>query len=70
MLPVLKKIIFVIVFSILFLGCSDSTSGRKDTNVFGGCIIVCIEGNSYYQEMRGGIAIKLDDNGKPVKCVK
>lgn len=45
------------------IGVAKSGSAKFD--------IICLDGHSYYKRSagyNGYLAIKLDDNGKPVKC--
>ena len=56
-------------FLIAFVICCFALScGRDRTNIDIGYVFdkVCLDGHVYYQ----GMGIKLDDNGKPVKCKK
>lgn len=63
-------LIFIMIFGI---GCDNSAeilpinSNTTFENIDKGCI----EGHSYYRTgsySHGGIAINLDDDGKPIKC--
>lgn len=64
----MSKIIFLI--TLLVVGCGEADSWQN-TNT-GNCLEkVCVEGHVYYQNCgpcNGGMAIQLDDEGKPIKC--
>lgn len=72
------SIIFMIaiMLSILIvpiLGCNETVPLPINENTtFTGASKGCIEGHVYYSVggAHGGIAIHLDDDGKPVKCGK
>ena len=63
---------YLIMFALLFsIGCADYNNigqAESGTEKFH---IICLEGHSYYQRAVGYIgyfALKVDDNGKPIKC--
>jgi hypothetical protein len=62
-----KFMCFIIGFCLLSCNGSDKTSFdvKDDYDK------ICIEGHVYYKRSmpyQGYLSIKLDDNGKPVKC--
>lgn len=63
------KTIILISIAFMFLNCTGRDLTNKDVkNDFNK---ICVEGHVYYQqrEVYGQVIfIKLDDNGKPVKC--
>jgi len=65
----MKKIIFLLT-CIFLISCGEQRNW-KDTDTITPMRKVCVEGHVYYKNMapyNGGIAIKLDDEGKPIKC--
>jgi len=62
----MKIIIVLLVIFILLAGCQNKIV--TDTNLLN-LRSTCIEGHVYYYGGNsGGIAPKLDDNGKPIPC--
>ena len=64
-----KIIVLIIIILIFIIGCNGYDKTDEDaSNKFDK---ICIDGHIYYQRKigyAGYLAIKLNDNGIPVKC--
>lgn len=66
----MKKLILLSIIASLCYGCAVERPEYKGTTE-SGFDMICIENHIYYQDdsgYNGYLAIKLDDDGKPVKC--
>ena len=50
---------------MILIGCREYPIANSDSTY--GIFIICIENHEYYTGYNS-LAIRLDDNGKPVKC--
>lgn len=64
---------FILIIFVLLVGCSQdySAKGSVGFSQAAGVKKICIEGHVYYYTKggyQGGIAPKLHNDGRPVKC--
>lgn len=65
------RYILLLITLLLCISCADYDSIGMIRSGDEKFKIICLEGHSYYLKVdvyQGFLSIKLDDNGKPVKC--
>lgn len=60
----MKKLIFILLFLVSCYGNNQTPKDRSNNYEE-----ICIKGHVYYDGYNR-LSIKLDDNGKPIKCNK
>lgn len=69
----MKKILFIILVTILLCGCENSKEVKNEEFKFGEFYTYCddeygVEYIHYIDGYRGGITVRLDQNGNIIHC--
>jgi len=58
----MKYFLFLLVSFLI--GCNSGVESDSFSRIY----IICVEGHQYYTGLHGRMAIKLNSDGKPIKC--